>query len=227
MVSKIIRTKAIVLRRTNYGEADRVVQLLTPEHGKLSVMAKSVRREKSKLAGGIELFARCDITVNFGKGELGILTGARLEQFYSNILSDYDRLQFAYEVIKQISKAADTIDEPAFFDLLDQALASLNDMNVYVKLTQAWFWLQLAILLGVGLNLSTDNNGMKLVEDAQYNFDAIDSVLVYHEKGSFSSDHIKLLRILSAQPPKVAMQVNGVNDLIDDCLWLAERAVAH
>lgn len=224
---KVIRTKAIVLRRTNYGEADRIINVLTPEHGKLSVMAKSVRREKSKLAGGIELFARCDITVSMGKNELGILTGARLEQFYSNILSDYDRLQFGYEVIKQISKAADTIDEPAFFELLDQALASLNDTEIHLKVIQAWFWLQLAILLGVGLNLATDNNGMKLVEDATYNYDPTDGVLVFHEKGSIHSDHIKLLRILSAQPPKVAMQVSGVGELIDNSLWLAERAVAH
>ena len=48
------RLRAIVLRRTNYGEADRILQLLTPK-GKRSVMAKGVRRERSKLAGGIEL----------------------------------------------------------------------------------------------------------------------------------------------------------------------------
>lgn len=224
---KVIRTKAIVLRRTNYGEADRILQILTPQHGKLSVMAKSVRREKSKLAGGIELFARCDVTVRLGKGDLGILTGARLEQFYGNILSDYDRLQFGYEVIKQLSKAADTIDEPAFFQLLDEALAALNDTTIHLKVIQAWFWLQLAILLGVGLNLATDNNGMKLVEDATYNFDTVDGVLVYHEKGMLTSDHIKLLRLLSAQPPRVAMQVSGVSTLIGDCLWLAEHALAH
>ncbi len=224
---KVIRTKAIVLRRTNYGEADRIVNFLTPEHGKLSVMAKSVRREKSKLAGGIELFARCDVTVSTGKGELGILTGARLEKFYSEILSDYDRLQFGYDVIKQVSKAADQLDEPAFFDLLDQALESLNDHSIELKVVKTWFWLQLAILLGVGLNLATDNNGMKLVEDASYNFDSSDSVLVFHEKGSIRSEHIKLLRLLSAQPPKVAMQVQGITKLIDDALWLAEQAVAH
>lgn len=46
------RVRAIVLRRTDYGEADRVVQLLTTK-GRRSVIAKGVRREKSKLAGGI------------------------------------------------------------------------------------------------------------------------------------------------------------------------------
>jgi len=224
---KIIRTKAIVLRRTNYGEADRVIQLLTPEHGKISVMAKSVRREKSKLAGGIELFARCDVTISTGKGELGILTGARLEKFYRNILSDYDRLQFGYEVIKQMSKAADALDEPAFFELLDQALAALDDTDLLLPVLKTWFWLQLAILLGVGVNLATDDSGMKLVEDARYNFDANSSALVFHEQGQFTSDHIKLLPILSAQPPKVAMHVANIEKLIDDCLWLAERGVAH
>jgi len=98
---KSIRTKAIVLRRTNYGEADRIIQLLTPENGMLSVMAKGVRKEKSRLAGGIELFARCDVTVGFGKGDLGILTAARLDVFYSHIMTDYDRLQFGYDIIKQ------------------------------------------------------------------------------------------------------------------------------
>ncbi|MBP9667195.1 DNA repair protein RecO [Candidatus Saccharibacteria bacterium] len=224
---KVLRTKAIVLRRTNYGEADRIVQLLTPADGKISVMAKGVRREKSKLAGGIELFARCDITVRFGRGEVGMLTGTRLEQFYSEILTDYDRLQFGYEVITQINKAADMLDEPAFFELLDQALAALNDTSLDLRLVKAWFWLQLAVLLGHGLNVATDSNGMKLVEDVRYEFNAIDQVLEYHENGRFTSDHIKILRLLSAQAPSIAAQVRGVSELIDECLWLAERSLPH
>lgn len=226
-MTKIIRTKAIVLRRTNYGEADRILQLLTPDHGKVSAIAKGVRREKSKLAGGIELFARLDLTINLGKGDLGIVTGSRLEQFYGSILSDYDRLQFAYEAIKQMSKAAETLDEPAFFDLLDQVLASLDAESIPLPVVKTWFWLQLAILLGVGLNLSTDDKGMKLVEDATYDFDNQQSVLVFRENGKITSDHIKLLRLLSAQSPAVASKVEGVEKLIDDCLWLAEQAAAH
>lgn len=224
---KTLRTKAIVIRRTNYGEADRIVQLLTPEYGKISVMARGVRREKSKLAGGIELFARCDVTVMSGKSELYTLTGTRLEVFYSKIISDYDRLQFGYEAIKQISKAADMLDEPAFFALLDQAFQWLNDETILLGITKAWFWLQLAILLGNGLNLSTDSNGMKLVEDAQYQYDETQAVFIYQENGRFTSEHIKLLRLLSARSPQVAMQVNGVVDFLDDCLWLAERGLAH
>lgn len=222
-----LRSKAIVLRRTNYGEYDRILQLITPEHGKVSVIARGVRREKSKLAGGIELFGRSDVTFTTGRGDLGTLTGARLEQFYRAILADYDRLQFGYETIKQITKAADSLDEPAFFDLLDQSFAALDDASVPLELVKVWFWLQLAILLGIGVNLATDDNGMKLVEDARYNFDEAQGVFSFHPKGRFTSQHIKLLRLLSAQPPGVAAKVQGVMELADDCLWLAERAVAH
>lgn len=191
----------------------------------MSVMAKAVRREKSRLAGGIELFATCDITVGIGRGDLGILTASRLETFYSHIMTDYNRLQFGYDSIKHITKVAATVDEPAFYDLLEQVFGALNDAQIDVRLTRTWFWLQLAILLGIGMNLSTDINGMKLVEDATYNFSEADQGMVFSDNGMFGSDHIKLLRILSAQPPKVAAQVSSADSLINDCLWAAERVI--
>ncbi|MCB9819766.1 DNA repair protein RecO [Candidatus Nomurabacteria bacterium] len=224
---KTYRTKAIVLRRTSYGEADRVVQFLTPEHGIISVMARGVRREKSKLSGGIELFARSDITVGQGKGELGILTSARLEKFYSRILSNYERMQFGYDAIKQVSKVASQLDDKGFFTLLDETLSFLDNEEVDIRIIKAWFWLQLAILAGYGMNLSTDDNGMKLVEDARYNFSSADQVFVYNENGNYSSDHIKFLRILSAQPPNVAQQVRGYSRFADKILHVAEQAVAR
>ena len=61
-------TSAIILKRVDYGEADRILTLLTPDHGKLSLMAKGVRKIKSKLAGGIELFSISTITFAEGRG---------------------------------------------------------------------------------------------------------------------------------------------------------------
>ncbi len=226
-MSSQIRTTAIVLRRTNYGEADRILHFLTPEYGKVAAMARGVRREKSRLAGGIELFAVCDVIVVRGKGDLGIVTSARLVKFYRNIMTDYDRLQFGYEAVSRINTAAETVDDAAFFTLLEQTFAALDDHAVHLNVVKAWFWLQLAILMGVGVNLATDTNGMKLVEGETYEFSEMESSFRFHEGGRFTSDHIKLLRLLSAQPPHVAMQVQGVGALIDDCLWVAERASAH
>ena len=54
---KQLVTEVIILARTDYGEADRILTVLSPEYGKLRLLAKGVRRVKSKLAGGIELFS--------------------------------------------------------------------------------------------------------------------------------------------------------------------------
>ena len=211
-----ITTKAIVLSRVNYGEADRIMQILTPDYGKIGAIAKGVRREKSKLAGGVELLAICDLTIHQGKGELGIITSARLDTFFSHILTDYDRLQFAYYVLKDISKAAEVVSEPAFYELTRVALESLNNSSVSLGITELWYRLQIAILLGVGINLSTDSNGMKLVEDARYRFDVDDMAFVYNERGQYTSQHIKLLRVMSAQNPHIIAQIKGVNQLVSE-----------
>lgn len=224
---KTIRTKALVLRRTNYGETDRIIQFLTPEHGIVSGMARGVRKEKSRLAGGIELFAKCDIGLTSGKGDLMIVTSARIDTFYGHIVADYDRLQFGYDAIKQVTKVAREVDEQAYFELLDRAFVSLEDPSIDVRLTRSWFWLQLAILHGVGLNLSTDAMGAKLIIDQSYAYSEPDQAFVANDKGQFTAEHIKMLRLLSAQPPKVASHVRNVDSLLNDCQWLAERAVAH
>jgi DNA repair protein RecO (recombination protein O) len=218
---KPFRTKAIVLRRTNFGEADRILQIITPEHGKLGVMAKGVRREKSKLAGGIELFSVVDITLHPGKGSLTTLTSSRLDTFFAQIIKDYDKLQFGYFVLKDIGKASEIVHEPVFYSLCEQALRSLNNPDVPLGVVECWYRLQMAILLGVGLNLSTDVEGEALDADKTYRFDPSESAFVEARSGRVTADHIKLLRLLSAQNPEVVAHVKGLDELLPEC-----RAVA-
>ena len=82
---KQLQTEGIVLSRTDYGEADRIINILTPEQGKIALMARGVRKPKSKLAGGIELFSISDISYIKGKGEIGTLISVRLKKHYANI----------------------------------------------------------------------------------------------------------------------------------------------
>ena len=221
-MSDSIRTKAIVLRRTNYGEADRILQIITPNNGRLAVMARSVRKEKSRLAGGIELFAICDVVVHLGKGDIATLTGARLNKFFAQIMTDYDRLQFGYEALKQITKASESIDEPDFYTLLADCFSALDNLKIDLKIVQTWFYLRLAELLGNGLNTATDMSGMKLVEDARYNFDSADQVFSFQENGRYDERHIKLLRVMAANQPAVVAKIAGTDEIIDDCLRLAQ-----
>lgn len=219
------RTRAVVLRRTNFGEADRILDLLTPE-GRMSVMAKAVRKEKSKLAGGIELFAVCDVVIGQGKGELGLLTSARLVQFYRHILEDYDRMQFAYETLAQVTKASSSLDESEWYDIVTEVLAALDVKTVPLALVQTWFYVRIAALLGDELNVLRDYKGDKLESDKSYRYDTTEKGFTEDANGSVTADHIKILRLVSVKPLSVILQVGGMGDYLAECLYVARQHAA-
>jgi len=213
---KTHRTQAIVLRRTNYGEADRILQLLTPE-GRRGVMARGVRREKSKLAGGIELFAVSDVVIGEGKGELGVLTSTKLRRFYRHILKDYDRLQFGYTTIRLVARASETVDESDWFDLLQEVMSGLDTLTIPQALIESWFYLRYASLLGHGLNLEYDSDGAKLEFSKLYVYDVSEKGLRLSQSGEVTGDHIKLLRLIGTRSLSVLVQVGGIGELLSLC----------
>lgn len=222
---KSLRTRAIVLRRTNYGEADRILQLITPE-GRQSVMARGVRKEKSRLAGGIELFAVSDVVIGEGKGDLGILTSARLVQFYRHIMEDYDRMQFAYEAVKQVARASEMVDEPEWYDMLQEVLMALDNATIDSQLIQTWFYLRHASLLGHELSLSHDITGVKLSANERYTYDVSEKGLRVSANGELTADHIKLLRLINAKSLKVLAQIGGIQEIITECFQVARQHAA-
>lgn len=224
-----LTTSAIILRRTNYGEADRILTLLTPEHGQISAIARGVRREKSKLAGGIELFAICELGLvrsSANTNGLWTLTASRINTFYDQIITDYDRLQFGYEVIKRIANLSNSIDAPELYDILAQTLALLNNLRLDLRLVKCWFYLWIARLQGGELNLVTDHNGMKLVEGASYDYEVGEKVFVYAEQGGrFATETIKLLRLLSANSASILTRLRAIDgQVVGEALYLAQIA---
>ena len=97
-------TQGVILARINYAEADRILTVLTRDFGKVSLIAKGTRKEKSKLAGGIELFSVSDIGFVEGKGDLGTLTAARLTKQYNSFFNDLTKIEFGYNCLKLINK---------------------------------------------------------------------------------------------------------------------------
>lgn len=219
---KLTRTRAIVLRRTNYGEADRILQLLTPQ-GKQSVIAKSVRKEKSRLAGGIELFAVCDVVITESRSGLGVLTSARLVQFYRHIMEDYDSMQFAYEAIKQVAKASEMVEEPEWYDVLAETLMALDNITISRQLIQTWFYLRYAGLLGAELSLSNDINGTKLMPEFRYSYDVSERGLRRNDQGDISADHIKYMRLVSVKSLAVLGQIGGLEAVLFESWHVARQ----
>lgn len=230
MATTNLTTPAIILRRTNYGEADRILKVLTPEYGQQAVMAKSVRKERSKLAGGIELFSICELGLVRGGGNadgMWTLTSSRIVTFYDRIMTDYDRLQFGYEVVKRVSVLSDAIESPELYKILAQTLATLNDLKIDLRLIKIWFYLALSRIQGGELNLLTDSNGMKLVEGASYEYSTSERAFVYMDNnGRYSTETIKLLRVLAANQAWILAKLSGISDgAMNNALYLAQVAM--
>lgn len=221
---KQIVTQAIVLTRIDYGEADRILTLLTPDQGKLRLMAKGVRRIKSKLAGGIELFSVSAITFMRGRGDIGTLVSARLAKHYGHIVEDLDRTMLGYELIKELHKITEDEPEPAYFELLQQAFEALDDAGISIELIRFWFAAQLLRLAGHTPNLQTDTNGQKLQPGTAYHFDFDSMSFNPSPDSQIGTDHIKFLRLaFNAYPAKVLANVQGWQKLVSDCSPLITR----
>lgn len=211
-------TTAIVLSRTNYGEADRILSVITPDHGKLRLMAKGVRKVKSKLAGGIELFSVSQVTFIRGRGDIGTLVSTRLLKHYGNIISDIGRVQLGYDLLKLFNKITEDNADPEYFELLEQTFQALDDVSISEDLIRTWFAAQLLRLGGHTPNLRTDAAGQALSPDVLYDFDFSSMCFSMQEHGSFSSYHIKFLRLVfSGNSPKILQQVGGWNELLPGC----------
>lgn len=218
-----LTTRGIVLSRTDYGEADRIITLLTPDHGKLRLMARGVRRAKSKLAGGIELFSTSDITYMPGKGEIGTLISTRLIKYYDSVVKDIDRVQTGYDLIKQMNKLTEDNPEEDYFELLRLSFIALDDAAVDLELLRTWFQAQTLKLNGHTPNLLTDTEGRPLAADRLYNFDIDNMSFIDHSAGRFMPAHIKVLRLLfSANPPATLSQVQGITALLPACASLIQ-----
>lgn len=218
---KQVVTKGIVLARTNFGEADRIVTMLTPDQGKVRVMAKGVRRPLSKLAGGIELFSVSHITYLPGKGGLATLISSRLITHYGQIVTDLSRTMFGYELLKILNKSTEDVVGEEYFDLLAEMLTALNDPAVTPALIELVFSMQLLDFSGHEPNLQTDANGKSLEAMTSYNFDFDKMAFEPRPQGRFTAAHIKLLRLaLSGQRPSALQKIKDVQAIVPASLRL-------
>lgn len=86
-------TEAVVLRSFAFGEADRVLHVYTQASGRVGVVAKGVRRTKSRFGGRLEPFSHVELSIHRGRGELGTVTGASLVRSHDAIRTDPYRLR--------------------------------------------------------------------------------------------------------------------------------------
>ena len=146
MRDRVYRTEAIIIRRGDFGEADRLLTLITPG-GKRRVVAKGARKTTSRLAGHIELFTHTGLLLAVGR-TLDIVTQSSILHSFDGLRADLGRISAAYYAAELVDRLLQEEDEnqPAFV-LLVQTLAAL-DSSRNVDLVLRFYELRLLGFLG-------------------------------------------------------------------------------
>jgi len=216
-------TEGIVLSRIDYGEADRIITFLTPEMGKVRVIAKGVRKQKSKLAGGIELFSVCTITYIEGKSDIKTLVSTRLQTHYGQIVKDIDRTMLGYEILKILSKLLEDEGGQEYYDLLLSSLEALDNLETPKDLAEASFLLRLMRLLGHLPEFTHDIKGRQMSSNDSLQFSFDDMAFFVAPSGPFSLNHVKLLRLLGHNPPGSLFSVKDLAKYLSELTPLVRQ----
>ena len=201
-----------VLKRTNYAEADRILNLITPQ-GKISAIAKGVRKEKSKLAGGIEMFTLSNYNIHLGRGEFGVITSAKMQKYHGNIIKNFTKMELAAMMLKKLSRAAENSDNSEYFEIINQCLTSL-DMSDDDGLTESWFLMRLGKAAGEEINLYRDADGEKLNPELRYFWNTGENSFMIHDNGDFGANEIKMLRLLLTADLSVVKRVKVTPEML-------------
>ena len=125
--ARVYSTEAVVLRRTDFGEADRILTLFTPSYGKVRAIAKGARRTTSRLAGHLEPFARTQLLLATGR-ELDIVTQAEARERLDRLRDDLWHATGAWYIAELVDRFLEDADpHPRLYRLFTTTLRLLDD----------------------------------------------------------------------------------------------------
>ena len=134
----LYRVEAVVVKGMDYGEADRILTLYTKEEGKLNVIAKGVKKLKSRMRGSVQPFSHSGFILYAGRGNLDTVTQADLIEPFNLLRNDLKRWAYANYVVESLNGLVpERLVQKELFILL---VASLHLLAVYDPKTAVSFW---------------------------------------------------------------------------------------
>ena len=123
----LYRDQAVVLHTWKLGEADRILALLTADHGQVRAVAKGVRKTRSKFGGRLEPTCHIDVQLHKGRGDLQIVTQAESLDTFTSLRSDPDRFAEASALLEVAERLAPEGEgDRRRYDMLVGALRTLE-----------------------------------------------------------------------------------------------------
>ena len=187
---------AFILQHKKYRETSLIIDVLTKEFGVVSILARGVRKKKSKLAGLLLPFSALKISY-IGKSDLKTLTHAELDSLSFNLkgLSLYCGF-YVNELIFLFLHKYDPY--PEIYVIYLRCMMSLSNSSLDVEEALRFFELDLIECLGYGIQLSYDNQTSSVVHaQAKYLFCG-ELGVVEHLEGYVGGDTLLALDARSA-----------------------------
>lgn len=154
-MSRDVKTKGIIIKKVNFRETSIILDILTPEYGIISVMAKGIRKQKSKSIGQLEILNELELDLYKNpSSEWYIYRSSNIinAHLFNIDLSTNILMQAAVEVIRQIIISIE--DSQAIYKLLETYLEYIKTVK---KNGIAIFWrflLKLFRIIGIELNIT-------------------------------------------------------------------------
>jgi DNA repair protein RecO (recombination protein O) len=121
------RDRGVVLRTIRLGEADRIVTLLTEQHGKVRAVAKGVRRTTSKFGSRLEPLTHVALLGWQGRGDLDTVNQVEIIDTNRAVREDLDRMATAMTMLEVVDQVAqERHANPRLYEMLVGALAALG-----------------------------------------------------------------------------------------------------
>ena len=144
---KLFGTEALVLGRLDYGEADRILVVFTPNFGKLDLIVKGARKTQSKLGPGLDLFANVNLELARGR-ELDVVRSVvpiRRFDLLRGDLEAYSHASYYAELVRAFTQPRE--EHPEIYDLLVRSLILMNE-GVDIWMVTRHFEMALLATLG-------------------------------------------------------------------------------
>ncbi len=206
-------TDAVILRRQDFGEADRLLTLLTPEHGKFRAIAKGVRKPIARKTGHVELFALVDMLIARGR-ELHIVVQAETKESFLRLREDLTRGTYAHHLIELLDRfTAEQDTSRTEFSLLVNALGWLCEAGD-PRLVARYYEMRLLDLAGFAPALHRCALGQEEIAPQDQFFSPADGGVVcpehyvHAQRGlPLSLTALKVLRYMQTRPWDIVKNV--------------------
>lgn len=152
-----LKTEAIVLRSIRYGEADRILHLYTPRHGRLGAIARGARRARSRFGARLEPFFHIRAVLHEGRGDLSTVTSADTISAHAPLREHATTLDAAARACDAVARLFETSDpHPEVFMLLANELTLLSTDATHARPSNGLaFRLKLLLAAGILPQLAT------------------------------------------------------------------------